>query len=320
MIPWQDITSTGKGTSRMIPSTWRYDKYPNTPELDAGRTITLIDADGPGVISNLHISNYYDKAAFAISQSGGAALEVEIRIWYDGEDEPAIRMPLMDFLGDIQGESVYFSTIYFSKVRDSHNFRLPMPFRRHIRIEIENKGILNLVGYSEVQWEALDSIPPDCGHLRVDYRAGTMQIPTQPVTLWELEGAGAVAAHWLQFEADDPLCANGELLCEGNQEIVLDGEDTPAMEYLGTEDMYGFSWGFREIQSDFYCAILKRQALPGGGSRIALLRTRGIDRIQFKKSCRLVLNYTYEANHLVQQAKAKGGILAPYRSCVYWYG
>ena len=74
------------------------------------------------------------------------------------------------------------------------------------------------------------------------------------------------------------------------------------------------------MQSDFFCAILKRQELPGGGARIALLRSRVGDRIQFSDSCRLVLNYTYEANPRVRQAAEKGGILAPFRSCVYWHG
>ena len=150
-----------------------------------------------------------------------------------------------------------------------------------------------------------------------------MRVPQEPATLWDLRGPGAVAAHWLQFESDDPLCPGGELLCEGNQEIYLDGDFDPSLEYLGTEDLYGFSWGFKEVQSDFYVAILKRQELPGGGARIALLRSRGEDRIGFQQTCRLVLNYQHDAtcaiNPRVRQAQERGGLLAPYRSCAYYY-
>jgi len=322
MQNWREITSVGKGVSHLVPSTWPYDKYPSMPELDAGKTVTLIDQDGPGLVSCLHISNYYAKDS--ILQGPEAALGLLLRVYYDSEPRPSIEMPLMDFLADIQCESAFFSTLYFSKVKHSHNFRLPIPFRRHLRITVENTSPVNLIGYSEVQWEEVDPIPPDCAYLRVDYRQGTMRVPQEPQPLCDLSGPGAVAAHWLQFESDDPLCPGGELLCEGNQEFYLDGGADPALEYLGTEDLYGFSWGFKEVQSDFYAAILKRQDLPGGGARIALLRARANDRIQFRASCRLVLNYTYDAlckiNPRVRQAEEKGGIFAPFRSCVYWYG
>lgn len=318
MNHWTQLASIGKATSHLVPSTWPYDKFPNTPELNAETTVTLIDQDGPGVVSCLHVSDYYDRRS--ILQGPEAAQALVLRAWYDGEEAPAIEAPLMDFLADIQCESAFFDNVHFSKTKHSHNFRLPLPFRKHIRMTVENPSDVNLVGYSEVQWEAVDSLPADCGTLRVDYRAGVMRIPQEPATLCELRGPGAIAAHWLQFESEDALCPGGELLCEGNQEFTLDGDAEVSLEYQGTEDLYGFSWGFKEVQSDFFCAILKRQELPGGGARIALLRSRAGDRIQFKEACRLELNYTYEANPRVRQAEEKGGILAPYRSCVYWYG
>jgi hypothetical protein len=318
---WQELSAVGGARSRMIPSTWCYDKYPDLPELNAGKTVTLIDQDGPGVISCLHISDYYKKQPFDWIPEVAQALI--LRVWYDGETAPAIEMPLMDFLGDIQCQSAYFNNLYFSKVKLSHNFRLPMPFRKHIRMTVENTSAVDLWGYTEVQWEAVDAIPERCGRLRVDYRTGVMRVPQEPVTLWELPGPGSVVAHWLQFEADDPLCPKGEMLCEGNQEVTLDGAGAPDLEYLGTEDMYGFSWGFQGIQSDLYVAILKRQELPNGGARSALLRSRAGGRIRYEKSCRLVLTYVHDAernfNSLVHQAQERGGVLAPYRSCVYYY-
>jgi hypothetical protein len=318
---WQEIAAVQPGRSRLVPSTWPYDKYPNAPELDAGKTVTLIDQDGPGVITCLHVSNYYNKVDFG--PTGGGAQALMLRVWYDHHPAPSIEMLLMDFLGDVNAESGYFSTIYFSKVKQSHNFRLPMPFRRHIRITVENTSAVNLIGYTDVQWEQVTELPAACGVLRAQYCAGLMRVPQEPATLWDLRGRGNVVAHWLQFESDDPLCPRGELLCEGNQEITLDGDSAPTLEYLGTEDLYGFSWGFQDLQSDGRVAILKREELPGGGARIAMLRTRAADRIRFERACRLVLNYQHDAackiNPRVRQAEEKGGILAPFRSCVYYY-
>lgn len=321
MMNWQDLSKVQSGHSYMVPSTWAYDKYPDTPVLDAGKTVTLLNQDGPGVVTCLHISNYYNLPDFSATPNTAAALQ--LRVWYDSATKPAIDMPLMDFLADVNAQSSYFQSLYFSKVKQSHNFRLAMPFCQHIRIEVTNPTEVNLIGYSEVQWEKVDALPPDCGYLYADYRTGVMRVPQEPVTLCEVNSAGNIVAHWLQFESDDPLCPRGELLCEGNQEFYLDGGTEPALEYLGTEDLYGFSWGFQDIQSDGVVAILKREELPSGGARIAMLRTRGIDRIRFQQSCRLVLNYQHDAtckiNARVREAEEKGGILAPYRSCVYYY-
>ena len=322
MSTWIDIATVQAGRSHLVPSTWPYDKYPDMPELSAGKTVTLIDQDGPGVVSGLHISNYYDKAGFWKAPDPIVASALQLRVWYDGADMPAIAMPLMDFLADVEADSSYFSTAYFSKVKQSHNFRLPMPFRRHIRMEVTNPSSVDLFGYSEVQWEQVGNIPPECGTLQIDYRTGVMRIPQEPVTLWNIHTGGNVVAHWLQFESDDPRCPKGELLCEGNQEIYLDGDATPTLEHLGTEDFYGFSWGFQDVQSDGFAAILKRQELSGGGARIALLRTRTADRIRFNHSCRLVLNYQHDATNKITplwKVQEQGGLLMPYRSCVYYY-
>jgi hypothetical protein len=231
-------------------------------------------------------------------------------------------MPLMDFLADVDADSSYFNTACLSKVKQSHNFRLSMPFRRHVRMEVTNPSSVDLFGYSEVQWEQVGSIPPQCGTLRVDYRTGVMRMPQEPVTLWDIHQGGNVVAHWLQLESGDARCARGDLLCEGNQEIYLDGDVNPALEHLGTEDFYGFSWGFQDVQSDGVVAILKRQELAGGGARIALLRTRTTDRLRFEHACRLVLNYQYDARNeatMLWKMQQEGGIPVPYRSCVYYY-
>lgn len=314
---WQNICRIVSGKSHLVPATWPYDKYPNMPELSAGAKITLLDQDGPGVVSCLHVSAYTRRDPFDLTSP--AAQGVMLRVWYDHEPDPAIEMPLMDFLGDIQCSSSYFSTVYFSKVKESHNFRLPMPFREHIRVEVENPSQVDLVGYMDLQWEELDELPADCGVLRTEFRTGTVRIPDVAFTLWDIPTAGAVVAHWLQIEADDPICGNGELLCEGNDEIYLDGDELPTLEYLGTEDLYGFSWGFHGTQYDGRVAILKREELPQGGARIAILRTREADRILFRRSCRMVLNYQNERTQGTIDARAKGGVPAEYRSCVYYY-
>ena len=95
------------------------------------------------------------------------------RVWYDGEQTPAIEMPWMDFLGDVEAKTAHFSTVYFSHVKESHNFRLPMPFGKHIHIEVDNPTDKKLTGYSDIQWEKVAKLPEASGYLHVAYRTGT---------------------------------------------------------------------------------------------------------------------------------------------------
>jgi Protein of unknown function (DUF2961) len=319
-----------KGRSRLSAVTWPYDKYPEMPELDRGKKITLIDADGPGVITQIHSSTYFDKAVpFNIEHEDVSARGLVVRLWYDGEEKPSIEMPWMDFLGDIQCSSPFYDTVFFSKVKYSHNFRLEMPFKKHIRIEIKNTSNIDLIGYIDLQYDTLPSLPDNCGYLYVDYRSGRSRVPHDLIEVFNVDGGGSIAAHWLQIESDIPGCANGEALCEANNEIFIDGEERPSMEYLGTEDYYGYSWGFKELQSDGFAAIIKNDALPNGGARIGMLRCRTSDKIRYQQSCRIMMDYTEEKFSeiktdqtvfpLNENGLPKLTFTADYISCYYYY-
>ena len=256
---------------------------------------------------------------------GGDPDKLILRVWYDGEAKPSIEMPWMDFLGDVEAKTAHFSTVYFSHVKESHNFRLPMPFRKHIRIEVENPTDKGFGGYSDIQWEKVKSLPKDTGYLYVDYRTGTPTIPEETIEVCNLRGPGAIVAHWLQLQADRPETVNSDLICEANQELYLDGSATPQMEYLGSEDLYGFSWGMGGgIQSDHYAAITRMDRWKSGGL-FTMLRCRGADRIRFESSCRWVINYQQEffsslTKNPRHQTTPKKSFEMPFRSCVYYYG
>jgi len=236
---------------------------------------------------------------------------VILRVFYDNALTPAIDMPLMDFCADIQCRSDYFSTIYFTKVKESHNVRLPLPFRKHIRVEVENPSAALLYGYMDVQWDKLPSIPDDAGLLWADYRCGTIDARKDNV-LFEAKAAASIVAHWLQYES--PRSLGGEVICEANQEFYLDGDTTPTLNYLGTEDVYGYSWGYGLPHSDGQAAILKKEDL-NPGSRIAVLRCRANDAISFQKSCRWLLTFAHDPS----AKDALGDSHVPFRHAVYYY-
>jgi hypothetical protein len=291
--------------THVVPSFWG-----QMPQLKAKTCLNILDVNGPGVVTMIHSS------ALGTSMGAGfnseAVKSVMVSVFYDGETKPSIRMPFMDFFSDIQCESAYFSTIYFSKVKESHNFRLQIPFRKHITIKVTNTSDVDLVGYVDVQWEELSSLPENCAYLYTNYKSGNIN-PDKPLTLFELNRPATIVAHWMQYEsAKSP---HGEVICEGNQEIYLDGDRTPTLNYLGTEDVYGYSWGYKGIQSDNFAAIIKQEDLNPSGSRIGILRCRERDTISFKQSCKWVLTYLTDPATI----KTLGNTPVPYRHCVYFY-
>lgn len=306
-------------------SAWPYDKYPDTERLTAHTAVTLLDADGPGVVTCIHATHFVGRGGGLVFEPE-AVRELQLRVYYDHASQPAIELPWHDFLFDAEGKSDFFSLNGVSKVHRANNFRLPMPFSSHIRIVLENPTDRDLIGYADVQWDSLPQFPKDLGYLYVERRGGTLTLPDAETELCSIRGRGRIAGHWLLLSADDPICQNGELLCEANNEFYLDGGDAPALEYLGTEDFYGFSWGFEQPECDGTCAILRKEATPNGGAVIGLARMRTTDAISFRSGCRYVFTYRHEINPAlpglnpnVRRAVEQGGVHAAFESCVYYY-
>lgn len=303
--PALDLPQVRNEKTHLVPSFWA-----ELPKLKAKTTLPILDVDGPGVVTMIHGSAM--GTAMGTGFNSDAVKSLIIRVFYDGETKPSIEMPYMDFFADVQSESAYFSTIYFSKVKESHNFRLQMPFKKHITIAVENPSDEELMGYVDVQWEELSSLPENQAYLYAAYQSGNLN-PNKPLALYELGRPATIVAHWMQYEsANSP---GGEVICEGNQELYLDGDQTPTLNYLGTEDVYGYSWGYKGIQSDNFAAIIKKEDLKPSGSRIAILRCRERDTISFRQSCKWVLTYLTDPWAL----KALGDAPVSYRHCVYYY-
>jgi hypothetical protein len=303
---WQELSKVGRAKTHGVTAFWG-----GLPELNAKARIKVLDVDGPGVITSIHVSAM---AAAGIQGFGSPPVSgLVIRVFYDGQAKPAIEMPLMDFVGDIQCKSQYFSSIFLSKVKESHNYRIPMPFRKHVTIEVENPSDLKVTGYIELTYDAVDAVPDESGYLRVDYRTGSLSA-RKPNTVFELEKAGVIVAHWLQYETDK--ARDGQLICEADQQFFLDGDAKPTLQSMGSEDLYGGSWGFIEQQGDGqYTSVLRNEKVGAAGSRVAVLRCRSRDAISFRKSCKWVLTWENDG----WAVDKLGDSPIPYRHCVYYY-
>ncbi len=51
---WQSICALNKKKTHLVPSTWQLDKYPDAPRMTPHGKVTLLDVDGPGVVTLIH--------------------------------------------------------------------------------------------------------------------------------------------------------------------------------------------------------------------------------------------------------------------------
>ena len=99
--------------------------------LKAGETCTLLDMQGPGIINRMWIT---------INNRRPEALATALfRIYWDGEDNPAVSMPLSQFFCNPLDILAPFENCCFSNPEGrSFNSFVPMPFRKSARITLTN--------------------------------------------------------------------------------------------------------------------------------------------------------------------------------------
>ncbi|MCM8818837.1 MAG: DUF2961 domain-containing protein [Candidatus Omnitrophica bacterium] len=121
--------------------------------IEPGETKTIAEIDGPGCITHIWMT-----------QAGSLFMyrEVILKFYWDGEESPSILVPIGDFfcLGHSLVNSfcslpfsASTSTPYIFGGKCALNCYLPMPFRKHAKIEIRNEGKQNYTQYFYIDYE-----------------------------------------------------------------------------------------------------------------------------------------------------------------------
>ena len=125
--------------------------------IEGGETRVLADFKGPGCITHIWMT-----------QSGeGAFRNVVLKMFWDGEDDPSVEVPLGDFFCLGHGISASFQSLPFSASANAQrenqfvpnaalNCYLLMPFNRSARVEVTNEGDESYRQYFYVDYELYD--------------------------------------------------------------------------------------------------------------------------------------------------------------------
>ena len=270
------------------------DKLRPCIQIQPGETVTLCDTDGPGMITHIWFTGYIGHSFI-------------LRMYWDDCGEPSVECPISAFFGcaydenftDRDGNWITMnSAAVLVAPGRGYNCYWEMPFRRHAKITMENRGGRPETLYYMISgWHG--EIPEDSMYFHAAYRQEHPVMKGRSYTVIDgIEGKGCFAGLTLASGV------NGNSTCwvEGEAKMYIDGEDYPSMNYTGTEDYFCGSYAFgNDIPPHKYCTFSGLYAgmfcvIGAAGERyntqqrFQLYRWHIKDPIYFDKSFRMVLD------------------------------
>jgi hypothetical protein len=202
--------------------------------IKPGEKVTLADIEGPGRIR--HIWMTFPPAA--PEQMRGVWMEV----FYDGRAEPSISVPCLDFFGLPLGRvAPYYSALTSAQEGRGFNAYFPMPFAKHVRIELTHSGTAPISLYYQIDY-TLEKVAADAGYLHVSFRRDNpTTLKKDFVIAKDLHGPG----RFLGCAIGIRVLQDGQnWYGEGEFKVYRDGDtDLPTICGTGLEDYVGSAWG-----------------------------------------------------------------------------
>jgi hypothetical protein len=168
-----------------------------------------------------------------------------LEVFYDGATESSISVPCLDLFGLPFGRPLpYASVMTTAQEGRGFNCYLPMPFRRGMRMEIENGSDRALDVYYQLDLTRQE-VAPDAGYLHAAFRRDNPTEMGRDFVIAEgLEGPGRFAGCVVGLRVLD----EGLWYGEGEVKMFIDGDvggDLPTVCGTGLEDYVGTAWGMR---------------------------------------------------------------------------
>jgi len=300
---------------------WGYDAYPELKPLNAGSRICIGDIEGPAVITQIHSTAHAWKADDSESLLARAVM---LEIEFDNCPELAVRVPLGDFFADGNGCGAYFTTPFVEHAPKSYNCFIPMPFARRARVWLRNESQHKLSNYSFVEFSRLPEWDSRLGYFHATWKRWAFPLNAETDEhFFHVDGRGHLLGTTWTITTDEPFFQSMHFVMEGNVEMRLDGASNPVADYLGSEDSFGFSWGFQSPFAGVHNGLtyINREK----PSQIMAYRFRDRNVIPFGESLDVRVDWTNEwrANAEFQSKmramSAAGGGIVDYATVWYWY-
>ncbi|UWZ84363.1 glycoside hydrolase family 172 protein [Occallatibacter riparius] len=284
-------------------------------KIAPGETKTLAEISGAGVIRRFYFA--------PLASDRMRYRKMILRIYWDGQKDPCVEVPLGDFFGSGLGTLRYFHSIAMDvnpgirgRDFDAMVSYLPMPFASGARITLENDGgMQDLIVWYHFDYERYPDgkLPPHTGRLHAQWR----RVPRTPVppgvprntqlgangyrnttgdnNFVILDAAGHGNFVGLFLTVDNIA---GGWYGEGDDMIFVDGEKWPPT-YPGSGHEEVFNAGccpdeeYSGLYTGFY--LIENYKAPFGGKN-QMYRFYVNDPVRFRKSIRVTIEHGHDNN------------------------
>jgi hypothetical protein len=255
--------------------------------IQSGETATLAKIDGPGCIQHIWLTTHPQHWRRLV-----------LRMYWDGEAQPSVEVPLGDFFCNGWCERSNVSSLPIAvNPAGGMNSYWPMPFRKHARFTVENvwpQGADHAILYYQVTY-ALDDVPEDAAYLHAQWRRDNPLAYKDVHTILDgVKGHGHYVGTYIAWGVN-----NTGWWGEGEIKFYMDGDaDFPTICGTGTEDYFGGAWNFEHPRGEYGTfstpflglpQVIKPDGLYRSQQRFGMYRWHIPDPIRFEQDLRVTI-------------------------------
>jgi hypothetical protein len=275
--------------------------------LKANILTTLMDVEGPGVIQHIWIA--LDPKKYR---------DVILRIFWDRETEASVEAPVGYFFCNGWNTPLNVLSIPINvNPKGGLNCYFPMPFRRHVKITLENRSPEPLPGLFYTVNYSVGAVAETAAYFHARFRR-THPLPFKDdhVILAGVRGKGHYVGTYLAWQQNsDGWWGEGEF------KAYIDGDtEFPTICGTGTEDYFGGAFCFGENYSAPFMGYTdltnskEQRSTNKQGNRHGMYRFHILDPIRFQQNLKVTiqaLGWRSEGRYLPLQDDIC--------SVAYWY-
>jgi hypothetical protein len=210
---------------------------PALPDGEPVPSVTrMFERPGTGAITGLRVNPLFPLTQYELNH-------IIIRMYWDGQTEPSVSVPLGSFFGSGLGEAPVGAVPLGMTSAGAYYCYLPMPFWKSARIELVNE---NTNSTPKIWWEvrvtpsSSREYPQDrCGYFNAQYKREWPTTNGVDYGILDTRGRGIFVGQVMTVE---PVRPEIKRWWEGDLRIYLDGRRQPSFHGTGHEDEYLGGW------------------------------------------------------------------------------
>jgi hypothetical protein len=295
-----------KSCARDLGRGWKISPY---VPIKAKSTFTMAEIDGPGAIQQIWLTPQ------------GHWRFLVLRMYWDGESEPSVEVPVGDFFACGWNQYAQVSSLPICVNPGSAlNCYWVMPFRKSARITIENLADDKVGVYYQINYTLTD-VPADEGYFHAQFRRANPLPYGKVYTIVDgIKGKGQYVGTYMAWQVN-----NNGWWGEGEIKFYMDGDtDFATIVGTGTEDYFCGSYNFENREEHRYqefCTpyaglhqVIRPDGLYRSQQRFGMYRWHVPDPVRFERDLRVTIQAL---------GWRSGGRYLPLRddlaSVAYWY-